>query len=41
VIGDFSLRSTDSRSWGPVPRRNIEGVVSFVYFPFYRWRLVK
>lgn len=41
VLGDFSLRSADSRSWGPVPRKNVEGVVSLIYFPLGRWRLMK
>lgn len=41
VLGDFSLRSVDSRTWGPVPRKDITGVVSLVYFPFYRVRVLK
>jgi signal peptidase I len=31
VLGDFTLRSSDSRYWGPVPRKNIEGVVALRY----------
>ncbi len=41
VLGDFSRRSLDSRSWGPVPRTDITGVVSLIYFPLYRVRLLK
>lgn len=41
VLGDFSLRSTDSRTWGPVSRKNVEGVVSLIYFPLGRVRLMK
>lgn len=41
VLSDFAPRSSDSRHWGPVPRKNIEGVVSFIYFPVDRWRLLK
>lgn len=41
VIGDFSLRSVDSRTWGPMPRKDITGVVSLIFFPFDRVRLLK
>ena len=37
VLGDFSERSSDSRFWGPVPRSNIEGVVTIRYWPISRW----
>jgi signal peptidase I len=37
VLGDFSDRSSDSRFWGPVPRSNIEGVVTLRYWPISRW----
>jgi signal peptidase I len=33
VLGDFSEFSSDSRHWGPVPRDNIEGVVTLRYWP--------
>jgi signal peptidase I len=33
VLGDNSTRSFDSRGWGPVPRENIIGRVSFCYWP--------
>lgn len=39
VLGDFSDRSSDSRFWGPVPRSNIEGVVSIRYWPISRWKV--
>jgi signal peptidase I len=41
VIGDFSLHSADSRAWGAVPARNIEGVVALIYWPPSRWRILK
>ena len=41
VIGDFSLQSVDSRCWGALPGKNIEGVVSVVYYPFARARLIR
>lgn len=39
VLGDFSARSNDSRFWGPVPRSNIEGVVTVRYWPISRWQV--
>ncbi len=39
VLGDFSLRSSDSREWGPVPFANIEGVVGMRYWPPARWQI--
>ncbi|MBI3411454.1 MAG: signal peptidase I [Planctomycetes bacterium] len=39
VLGDFSLNSSDSRDWGPVPAANIEGVASVRYWPPSRWRI--
>jgi signal peptidase I len=33
VLGDFSPNSSDSRFWGPVPEKNLRGVVGAVYFP--------
>jgi signal peptidase I len=41
VLGDFSLRSADSRIWGALPGKNIEGVVSIIYWPPSRWRLIR
>jgi signal peptidase I len=39
VLGDFTSRSNDSRYWGPVPRSNIEGVVTIRYWPISRWQV--
>ena len=33
VVGDNAARSTDSRDFGPVLRREITGVVGFRYLP--------
>ena len=40
VAGDNPTRSTDSRSFGPVPRTAIRGVVRAVYWPPSAWRLL-
>jgi signal peptidase I len=34
AAGDNSANSFDSRYWGPVPRENVVGTGSFVYWPF-------
>ena len=39
VLGDFLQRSADSRSYGPIPWENIEGVLGLRYYPFGRWKL--
>jgi signal peptidase I len=36
VLGDNSRKSFDSRYWGYVPRTNIYGRVSRIYYPFSR-----
>lgn len=36
VLGDNTRNSFDSRYWGPVPRRNIIGKMTRVYWPFTR-----
>jgi len=33
VLGDHRSQSSDSRSWGYVPRRNIYGKAVFIYWP--------
>jgi signal peptidase I len=33
VVGDNPIRSTDGRSFGPVPRESIRGVVRWRYWP--------
>ena len=38
VVGDQPSRSTDSRSFGPVPEHLIEGVAAFRYGPPPRLR---
>lgn len=41
MLGDNSLWSADSRYWGFVPKRNIIGKASFVFWPFSRrWGFV-
>lgn len=40
MLGDNTLWSADSRYWGFVPKRNIVGKASFVFWPFSRrWGL--
>jgi nickel-type superoxide dismutase maturation protease len=41
VEGDNPAWSTDSSSFGPVPRGAIRGRVVFVYWPPGRWRAVR
>jgi signal peptidase I len=41
VLGDFSEISSDSRHWGPIPRGNIEGVVTLRYWPLSRWHIFR
>lgn len=38
AMGDNSTNSKDSRYFGPVPKKNIIGAASFIYYPFTkRW----
>jgi signal peptidase I len=42
AMGDNSPQSSDSRAWGFVPRKNLIGTGSFVYWPFgERWGRIK
>jgi nickel-type superoxide dismutase maturation protease len=41
VEGDAPDASTDSRTFGPVRREGVKGVVRFVYWPLGRWRPVR
>lgn len=41
MMGDNTSSSYDSRCWGPVPRRNIVGRASVIFWPFSRrWGVV-
>jgi signal peptidase I len=41
VLGDNSANSSDSRSWGFVPARNIKGRASLCYWPLDRMGAIK
>lgn len=41
VLGDFPELANDSRLMGPVPRKNIVGVVTVCYWPPARWRVFR
>lgn len=41
VLGDNSANSKDSRYWGFVPRRNIKGEGLVVWWPPYRWKVIR
>jgi signal peptidase I len=41
VLGDFPPISNDSRYWGPLPGKNIDGVVDLVFWPLSRMRVLK
>lgn len=41
VLGDFTTNSSDSREWGPVPRANLVGPVTMIYWPQSAWRILR
>jgi signal peptidase I len=41
ALGDNSANSLDSRYWGPVPARNVEGKAAFIYWPFTHFGFVQ
>ena len=41
ACGDNFNNSFDSRYWGPVPRANLRGEASFVFWPFKGWRIIR
>lgn len=42
ALGDNSYNSSDSRSWGVVPEKNVTGKALFVYWPFTsHWGLIR
>lgn len=41
MLGDNSPSSQDSRVWGFVPRENIVGQASLVWWPPTRWRIIR
>jgi signal peptidase I len=41
VLDDFTTMSNDSRHWGPVKTKHIEGVVTLICWPPERWRVLR
>ena len=41
ACGDNFNNSFDSRYWGSVPRENLRGVASVVFWPINGWRIIK
>ena len=40
MMGDNAPSSSDSRIWGAVPRQNIVGRASFIWWPMSRWKTI-
>lgn len=41
ACGDNHANSFDSRYWGAVPRANLRGEGSIVFWPFNGWRIIR
>jgi signal peptidase I len=41
MLGDNGPSSADSRVWGYVPKENLVGRASFIWWPPSRWRIIK
>lgn len=41
ACGDNFNNSNDSRYWGAVPRANLRGAASMVFWPFSGWRIIR